>query len=216
MSLWVKVCGVMTSDDARAAVAAGVDAIGLNFVPSSKRYVTPEAAQRIVDEVGHGAVSWVGVVADEPFARLAELREQVGLDWVQLHGHESPEDLERCLPAAFKAVAIASAADAARAESFGGDRLLVDAHAPGQLGGTGQSFDWSLVSGLVRRRRVVLAGGLRPDNVAEAVRRVQPWGVDVASGVEISPGRKDAEALRRFVSAARAAAAGAAKSGISV
>lgn len=215
MSLWVKVCGVTTSDDARAAVAAGVDAIGLNFVPSSKRYVTPETARRIVEEVGRERVSWVGVVADEPLARLVELRELVGLEWLQLHGHESPEDLERCLPAAYKAVSIASAADVARAEAFGGDRLLVDAHAPGQLGGTGQSFDWSLVGELVRRRRVVLAGGLRPDNVAEAVRRVRPWGVDVASGVESSPGRKDAEALHRFVSEARAAAVEAARSGIS-
>lgn len=207
MGLWVKVCGVTTREDGLAAVAAGVDAIGLNFVRASKRYVAPEAARRLVDEVGRDRVSWVGVVADEPVARLERLRQQVGLHWLQLHGHESPGDLELCLPGAYKAVAIATAEDVDRAEAFGGDRLLVDAHAPGLLGGTGATFDWRLVSELVRRRRVVLAGGLRPENVAEAVRRVRPWGVDVASGVERSPGRKDAESLRAFVRAARAAAA---------
>jgi phosphoribosylanthranilate isomerase len=208
MSVWIKVCGVTTLEDARAVVEAGVDAIGLNFVPSSKRYIEPAVARSLVQEVGRKAVSWVGVVADVPTERLAALRAEVGLDWIQLHGAESPEDLERLLPGAFKALPIADAKDVARAASFGGDRILVDAHVPGTLGGTGQTFDWNLVSDLVRRRRVVLAGGLRPENVAEAIVRCAPWGVDVASGVESAPGRKDPAAVREFVRRARAAEEG--------
>jgi phosphoribosylanthranilate isomerase len=206
MKIWVKVCGVTTVADAQAAVAAGVDAIGLNFVPSSKRYLEPARARALVEQVGHDAVTWVGVVADESFEALSALRHEVPLHLLQLHGAETPEALARLQPGAFKALSIASSEDVARAESFGGDRILVDARAPGALGGTGHTFDWSLVVDLVGRRPTVLAGGLHPGNVAEAVTRLGPWGVDVASGVEHAPGRKDGEAMRRFVELARAAA----------
>lgn len=207
MNVWIKVCGVTTVADAHAAIEAGVDAIGLNFVPSSKRFLSPEVAAELVRSVGPEAVSWVGVVADETPARLRALSEQLRLDWWQLHGGETPTDLERVLPCAYKAVSIAGPDDVARARSFGGDRLLVDAHAPGLLGGSGRTFDWALVRDLARERPIVLAGGLRADNVAEAIREVHPWGVDVASGVESAPGRKDVAAMRRFVAEARAAAA---------
>lgn len=206
MKIWVKVCGITTVADAEAAVAAGVDAIGLNFVRSSKRYLAPERARVLVEAVGVDAVTWVGVVADEPFEAASALRRQVPLHLLQLHGDETPGELERLQPGAFKALCIAGPEDVARAESFGGDRILVDARAPGVLGGTGQTFDWSLVVDLVGQRRTVLAGGLHPDNVGEAVARLGPWGVDVASGVELSPGRKDPDAMRRFVEGARAAA----------
>lgn len=215
MSIWVKVCGITTLEDARAALDAGVDAIGLNFVPASKRFIEPRAARDLVRQLGQAATTWVGVVADESPERLRELRDEVGLDWLQLHGRETPNDLEQVLPGAFKAVTIGDASDVAFAETFGGDRVLVDARPPRPtsgaseslvLGGSGHTFDWSLVSDFVRRRRTILAGGLNPDNVAEAVTFLAPWGVDVASGVESAPGRKDALAMRRFVERARAAA----------
>ncbi len=205
MSFWVKICGITNLEDARAVVDAGADAIGLNFVPQSKRFVSPVMARHIVEEL-EDAVEWVGVVANEEPEHLEELRSSIGLDFLQLHGDEPPKALEPLLPRAFKAVAIASSADVKSARAFGGDRLLVDAKVTGELGGTGQTFDWSLVRGLVEARRVILAGGLTAENVARAVAEVKPWGVDVASGVESSPGRKDPELVRRFVERARAAA----------
>ncbi len=204
MTLWVKICGVTTVDDARAAARAGVDALGLNFVRASKRFIDPRRAREIIDAVGR-SVTWVGVVADEPASRLRELRDEVGFDLWQLHGHEPPEALEPLLPDAYKALAMGSSEDARAASRYGGDRVLVDAKVPGELGGTGQVFDWRLVSELVAERRVVLAGGLTPSNVRQAVLSARPWGVDTASGVESAPGKKDHESMARFVEEARRA-----------
>ncbi len=205
MALWVKVCGVTNVEDARAAADAGVDALGLNFVRSSKRYVSPAVASEIVRALG-GAVTWVGVVADAPEHELRALKNEVGFDLWQLHGHEPPEALEPLLPDAYKALPIGAAEDVAAAARFAGDRVLVDAKVVGELGGTGRVFDWRLIDELVATRRVVLAGGLTPDNVGRAVREVRPWGVDTASGVESAPGKKDPELIRRFVTEARLAA----------
>jgi phosphoribosylanthranilate isomerase len=124
------------------------------------------------------------------------------LGCLQLHGSEPPEVLTPLLPHAYKAVRIATAADVEHARRFGGDYILADAKVVGALGGTGETFDWSLVKTLARERRLTLAGGLRPENVAQAVREVEPWCVDVASGVEHEPGIKDHEAVRRFIAEA--------------
>lgn len=200
---WVKICGVTRAEDASAALFAGASAIGLNFVPSSRRYVDPSRARAIADAV-RGKLEIVGVVADPDPSALAEIQSEVGLDWIQLHGDERAE-LVQSLPRAFKAVGIATATDVERALTFPGERLLVDAKQEGTLGGTGLRFDWMLVQAAAGSRRLIVAGGLTPENVAEAVRVVQPWGVDVASGVELpgQPGRKDAEKMARFVRAAR-------------
>ncbi len=126
MTIWVKVCGVTNAPDARAAVEAGVDALGLNFVPSSKRYIAPARAREIVRALG-GVVTWVGVVADLPASELRALRDEVGFDLWQLHGHEPPEALEPLLPNAYKALPIGSPDDARAAARYSGDRVLVDA-----------------------------------------------------------------------------------------
>jgi phosphoribosylanthranilate isomerase len=137
------------------------------------------------------------------------LLSELGVQRLQLHGDETEADLLALGACAFKALRVGDAADVARARSFPGQPLLVDAKVGGQLGGTGHTLDWALVEPLARARPLLLAGGLRPDNVAQAVQIVRPWGVDVASGVEIAgePRRKDPEKMRRFVSAARAAPA---------
>jgi phosphoribosylanthranilate isomerase len=126
---------------------------------------------------------------------------------LQLHGAESSEELELLLPNAYKAVAIAGPEDVARASEYGGERLLVDAKVPGELGGTGARFDWSLAVPLTKRRDLIVAGGLTPENVAEAMRALSPFGVDVASGVEMrqNPRAKDPAKLSAFVAAVRAA-----------
>jgi phosphoribosylanthranilate isomerase len=209
MGLWIKICGITGVDDARMVVRAGVNAVGVNLVPSSKRCVSAALAREIVQAIG-SEVEVVAVVADRGVEALLALRSELGVHALQLHGSEPPAVLARLLPQAFRAVRIADAADVALARSFAGTRLLVDAKVPGALGGTGHTFDWSLVTELARERSLILAGGLTPDNVGSAVERVRPYGVDTASGVEgADPRRKDRDRVVRFVEAARRAEAAA-------
>jgi phosphoribosylanthranilate isomerase len=209
--MYVKVCGITCLDDALEAVRAGADALGFNCVPSSKRYLELAHIRAITDRLREGAprVMCVAVVADLAIERATALLAELGVQRLQLHGDETEADLLALGACAFKALRVGDAADVARARSFPGQPLLVDAKVGGQLGGTGHTLDWALVEPLARARPLLLAGGLRPDNVAQAVQIVRPWGVDVASGVEIAgePRRKDPEKMRRFVSAARAAPA---------
>jgi phosphoribosylanthranilate isomerase len=205
MALFVKVCGVTSVEDALVAVEAGATAIGVNFVASSKRLVDVATGRAVREAVGERA-EVIAVVADRSPSELSELRERTGITWLQLHGNESPDAVRALLPDAYKAARIATAGDVADARAFPGERLLVDAKVPGALGGTGHRFDWKLVVGLAAERRVVLAGGLTPENVGEAVRVVRPFGVDVASGVEgADPRKKDPARIARFVQAARSA-----------
>ncbi len=202
----VKVCGVTTPADADGSVALGVDWLGLNFVPSSPRCIDVTTARAIRDAVGERALL-VGVVADMTEAELRALQKDAGLDRLQLHGDEPPELVRRLAPHAFKALRVGDDADVARADAYEG-LLLVDAKAPGALGGTGKTVDFALAARIARSRPVLLAGGLKPGNVADAIRAVAPFGVDVASGVERSPGVKDLAAVQAFVEEARHAAAG--------
>ncbi|MGB0680239.1 MAG: phosphoribosylanthranilate isomerase [Polyangiales bacterium] len=201
----VKICGITSLADAEMCVRAGADALGLNFWRPGKRYCTPDAATRIASALGD-AVELVGVFVDASCAEIEAIRAQTGIAWVQAHGHEPAELLRALLPYAYKAVAVQSATDIARARAYPGTRLLLDAYSPAVPGGSGQCFAWPLATELARERELILAGGLRPDNVAEAIRVVQPARVDVASGVESSPGRKDAGLVRDFVAAVQAAA----------
>lgn len=199
----VKICGVTSVAQALACVDAGADAIGVNFVSSSARRIDEDTARAIVRAVD-GRTLVVGVIADWPIAAMRALRETTGVGCLQLHGRESREDVSALLPHAYKAVRIAALEDVAEAEAMPGEYVMVDAKVEGTLGGTGRTFDWSLVVGLATRRKLVLGGGLNPQNVAAAVRQVRPWCVDVASGIETSPGIKDMEELLEFVRAVRA------------
>jgi phosphoribosylanthranilate isomerase len=201
---WIKICGVTNLEDAERVVQLGADALGLNFVHGSKRGLTLEQARPIVD-AARGRIELVAVVASPTDREVKGLREELGIQWLQLHGDEPATRVSRLLPHAFKAVAIEDAADARKAGSFPGERLLVDTKVSGASGGTGKVFDWQLVTDLVRERKVILAGGLTPQNVAAAVRVLAPYGVDVASGVEFVPGVKDHELLTAFVLAVRSA-----------
>jgi phosphoribosylanthranilate isomerase len=206
MTVWIKICGVTSVDDARRAVEAGADAVGVNLVPSSKRYVD-ESTARAIAQALDGAVEVVGVVADRPVAELSALATRLGLRSLQLHGNEPPAVVAALAPLAYQAVRIALPEDVTRARAFSGARLLADAKVSGELGGTGHTFDWSLVTELARERALVLAGGLTAENVAAAVARVRPYGVDTASGVEgASPRVKDPEKMGAFVREARRAA----------
>lgn len=204
----VKVCGVRTAEDAIACVRLGASAIGLNFVPESVRAIDPRTAREIASAVHDEArrsgarVQVVGVVADRGIDELRALAHDIGLDCLQLHGDEPPALVAALLPHAYKAVRVATEEDVQRARSYPGTHVLVDAKVEGALGGTGATFDWSLVVSLAKERSLTLAGGLHPDNVRDAIARTNPFCVDVASGVESSPGVKDLAKVRAFIEAA--------------
>ena len=198
----VKICGVTSADEARDSVDAGADSVGVNFVASSVRRVDVETARAIVRAVGTRTLV-VGVVAGMTVAAMRALRDATGVGCLQLHGDETVDDVAALLPHAYKAVRVEGAADVLRARAMPGDYVLVDAKVEGALGGTGHAFDWSLVVELAKTRKLVLAGGLTPANVAGAIERVRPWCVDVASGVESAPGKKDPARVRAFIEAVR-------------
>jgi phosphoribosylanthranilate isomerase len=207
--MYVKVCGITHIDDAWSAIQAGADVLGFNFVPGSKRRVDVQLARSIIEQIRGQALA-VAVVADLPTREALELLSTLGADRLQLHGDESQDQLRALSPSAFKALRVGAAEDVPLVLSFPGHPVLVDAKVEGQLGGTGRVVDWTLVAPVARQRPLILAGGLTPDNVEQAVRIVQPWGVDTASGVDAStdPRRKDPSRLRRFVAAARRASPG--------
>jgi phosphoribosylanthranilate isomerase len=196
----VKVCGVTSMRDAVACADAGASSIGVNLVRGSPRLVSEATARAIVRAIGDRALV-VAVVADRSAADMQALKDRTGVGCLQLHGDEPPEALEPLLPHAYKAIRIGTVEDVAEADRYAGEYLLVDAKVPGRLGGTGTAFDWSLVRGLARRRKILLAGGLTPENVAAAIRAVRPHSVDVASGVEKrgKPREKDIRRVRAFL-----------------
>lgn len=202
----IKICGLTSTDEAQWCVEAGASSIGLNLVPASPRCIDRAVARAIAHAL-EGRAESVLVVADLSVEQMRELLDQTGASCVQMHGHEPPDTVAALLPRAYKAVRVATAEDLELADRYPGEYLLVDAKVPGQLGGTGQTVDFNLVAPLARRRRLVLAGGLRPDNVANAVERVRPYCVDVASGVEPvgEPRRKDRGLVARFVAEVRRA-----------
>ncbi len=208
----VKICGITTLEDALACIEAGADWLGFNFYPRSPRYLTPTACVEITAALrrSHPRVKLVGVFVDAPIQEVIAILDGCRLHLAQLCGHEPPEHLamlgERGLKALRPADAAALEADLATYPARGeAPAWLIDAYRPGEFGGTGHTADWSLAAGLARRVPILLAGGLKPGNVAQAVAQAQPWGVDVASGVESAPGRKDATLVRAFVQAARSA-----------
>jgi phosphoribosylanthranilate isomerase len=200
--VFVKICGITSEEDALLAVAMGADAVGFNFVPSSPRFLAVSRAADIVKRLPPEILT-VGIFRDEAKERVVELTNQAGLRAAQLHGHESDADARwvRERVAVLIKVFPGGDPDLARATAFGADIVMIDSESPG----SGQVFDWSLAEGAPSGLRILLAGGLTPANVAEAIDAVQPWGVDVATGVESAPGIKDPTLVRRFVTAAKAA-----------
>ena len=205
MAVRVKICGVTDPEDAAAAFALGADAIGLNFHAPSSRAVTPATARAIVQHVGAGRCA-VGVFVNASRARIASVVREVGLTALQLHGDEMPADCSGWEPlTVVKALPAAGTAEdlAALAARFPVAYVLVDAPSGG-YGGSGRTFPWHVAAGIARERLIV-AGGLSPDNVEEAVRTLRPAWVDVASGVEDRPGRKSHAKLEAFITAAKGA-----------
>jgi phosphoribosylanthranilate isomerase len=213
-----KICGITNVDDARTVVQAGADALGLNFYARSKRHISPELAHDIIAAISAGIVK-VGLFVNSPPADVCRLFDELGLELIQLHGDEPPEFLpqlgHRPVMRAFRVGSeglrpVVEYLNRCRELKVLPTLTLLDSLAEGAFGGTGKTLDWRLAQQYVTQPDLpplVLAGGLTPDNVAEAIRTVRPAAVDVASGVESRPGRKDPAMVEAFVRAARAALA---------
>lgn len=203
----LKICGVTTPADARGLIELGVDALGFNFWPNSKRYLDPKDALWLKDL--KGGIFRVGVFVNQSVELSLGLISEGMIDAVQLHGDESPETVAVFANAGIKvikAIGVKTTADIEMAGRYQADAILLDAHAPVVFGGTGETFDWSLALDFKKRypdTPMILAGGITPSNAAEAIRQVRPAALDVASGAELSPGVKDFTKVKPLLEACR-------------
>jgi len=195
----VKICGITNLEDARAAVEVGADMLGFNFYPESPRYLRVEQAIQILDEIPT-FVDTVGVFVNPTAEQIKEITSYGFLNWIQLHGDEAPafcDTLNWFHVRTIKAIRVQAASDVERMEEYHTDAVLLDAYNGKLYGGTGEAFDWSLI-GDINNRRIFVAGGITPENAADAV-RLGVYGIDVCSGIESEPGKKDHEKLRRLL-----------------
>jgi phosphoribosylanthranilate isomerase len=203
----IKICGIKTVKDALAAMEAGADMIGFNFYPKSPRFIDPGRCRDIMAVMRkYGQITYVGVFVNASVAEIRATMNTCALTLAQLHGDETAGTLRSLNGRAFKAFRGIPAAE--RLDGYtrdGAPAILVDASVKGEYGGTGVTADWDNAAELAKHHPILLAGGLTPQNVAEAVQRVQPWGVDVASGVESAPGVKDLSKIKAFIKAVRSA-----------
>jgi phosphoribosylanthranilate isomerase len=200
----IKICGITNLEDAILAAELGADALGFIFYAKSPRYVAPEAAREIIAQLPP-FVAAVGVFVDEAAAVVQELAARAGLDWVQLHGQESPDYCRNLGRKVIKGFRIKDEDSLRLLADYQGaaQALLLDTYKQGQVGGTGTAFDWRLAREAKKYGKIILAGGLYPDNVAMAIEVAGPDAVDTASGTEAAPGKKDPAKLRAFFEAVR-------------
>jgi phosphoribosylanthranilate isomerase len=202
----VKMCGITNGDDAQMAVAAGADALGFVMYRKSSRWVEPSVARAIIADLPPFVLP-VGVFVNEDAAIVRRLMDECGFALAQLHGDESAAYCQQLGRPVLKALRVKDRGSFLALAEFQGRAgvrgVLIDAFSEGAYGGTGHTVDWTLAAEAARSVPILLAGGLTPSNVAEAVRLVRPYGVDVSSGVEKSPGKKDPEKVRAFIKAAR-------------
>ncbi len=193
----VKICGITNYEDAAAAMDMGADLLGFNFYPKSPRFIPPEKAVEIINKLP-GFIDIAGVFVNASFEHIREIISQCQLDWVQLHGDESPEFCKEFLShnvKTMKALRVKDQTDIEKADAFFTDAVLLDAFHPEKYGGTGISFDWNIIGHI--GKRVFLAGGINPDNVAAAV-ELGVYGIDVCSGIEAEPGKKDKRLMKKL------------------
>lgn len=207
----IKMCGITNIEDAEEGIRAGVDALGFIFVEDSPRYIEPEKAKEIVEQLSP-FVDLVGVFVDRENVEVQEIIDYCGLSYAQLHGSESPEYCSQIAYAAspckvIKAFRVGTGTTAAEFHPYQNEvqGFLLDTYVADQAGGTGRTFDWEIIHSLELQRPVILAGGLTPENVGEAIRKVQPFAIDVNSGVELRPGLKDYDKLMALLEEVRKA-----------
>ena len=204
----VKICGITSREDAWAAVEAGADAVGFIFVEGTPRWIEPEAAAAIAAEIGPFVVT-VGVFINRTIEEIEGIVARCSLSLAQLHGSQSPEECGRLRSPFIKAIRVQREDDLAALSRYTQARaFLLDTYDAVRPGGTGKTFPWEIAAKAARKTRIVLSGGLTPVNVAQAIAQVRPYAVDVSSGVEASPGRKDHQKVREFIDQAKKAGAG--------
>ena len=202
----VKICGITNLEDALVAIDAGADALGFVFHPNSPRHVFPEQAAGIIRHLPP-FIQTVGLFVDDSLDTVNQTADQCGLDVVQLHGDESAGYCDGVRRRVIKVFRIKDIASLDPMKEYRVSAFLLDAWSQVAHGGTGQTFNWEVAACVAHSGRIILAGGLNPDNVAEAVRQVRPYGVDISSGVELSKGRKDSNKVREFIRKAKEAGA---------
>jgi len=196
----IKICGIKTLKDAQAAINAGANYLGFNFYPKSVRFIEKSVCAEITSVLKHEhpQIKLVGVFVNFPVDEIKDILQTCHLDLAQLHGDETPETFAQLAPHAFRAFRGIPESNAGY-ERNEAPAMLIDAAVKGVYGGSGVTADWTAAAELAKKYPLLLAGGLTPENVADAVRQVRPWGVDVASGVESTPGEKDAGKMVLFV-----------------
>ena len=201
----VKICGITSYEDARVAVEAGADALGFVFYDKSPRYINPVRAAEIISRLPP-FIQTVGLFVNEDTAQVNWTADYCGIDVIQFHGDETPEDcleVKRRVIKAFRVQKIISIDPLEKYQDYQVSGYLLDAWSPDAYGGTGRTFNWELAQAAKQYGPVILAGGLTPENIAEAIRVVNPYGVDVSSGVESALGKKDLEKVREFIKLAK-------------
>jgi phosphoribosylanthranilate isomerase len=204
MAIRIKICGITRFEDAKVAAGLGVDALGFIFYPKSPRHITPDAAAAIIKQLPP-FISRVGVFVDEDLEKVIQIARTAGIDTIQLHGSETPRYCSKIPLPVVKAFSIDSSTDISLLGQYSVSGFLLDTWASDRRGGTGKTFDWSIArTASTRYRNIILAGGLNPQNMEEAVSTVLPYGVDISSGVEIKPGIKNPRKIRDVVQIIRA------------
>lgn len=198
----IKICGITSLEDALVAIDAGADALGFVFFSQSPRHIFPEQAAAIIRHLPP-LVQTIGLFVDESLETVNATADQCGLDLIQLHGNESPGYCDNVRRRVIKAFRVKNITSLEPIRDYRVSACLLDTWTPAAHGGTGRAFNWEFAACAAQTGRIILAGGLNPDNIAEAIRQVRPYGVDVSSGVESSPGKKDVSLIQAFISAAK-------------
>lgn len=198
----IKICGITNIEDATLAAGLGADALGFIFYRGSKRYIDPDDARKIISALPP-FLTKVGVFVNQELEEIRDIQENTGINAVQLHGDETPEFCSSVSSTVIKAIRVKDSSDLENLAQYPVQAILLDTYSDSEYGGTGQSFDWGILDNNSIPEKIILSGGLNPDNVLEAVRMVNPYAVDVNSGVEAEPGKKDREKVRKFIEAIR-------------
>ena len=198
----IKICGITNIEDALFSVDLGTNALGFVFYKGSKRYIEPDNARSIISKLPP-FVTTVGVFANQELEEIKKIKGKAGFDAFQLHGDESPDFCMKLEGKIIKAIRVKDVINPEEIESYPAQAILFDNYSTEAYGGTGETFGWEILKGFDTSKKIILSGGLTPENVARAIRIVNPYAVDVSTGVEASPGKKNPDKLKRFIEAAR-------------
>ncbi len=198
----IKICGITNIEDALLSVDLGANALGFVFYKESKRYIKPDNAKSIISKLPP-FVTTVGVFANQDLDEIKKIKENAGFDVFQLHGDESPDFCMKLEGKVIKAIRVKENIDPKEVESYPTQAILFDNYSTEAYGGTGETFGWEILKGFDTSKKIILSGGLTPENVAKAIRIVKPYAVDVSSGVEENPGKKNPDKLKRFIKAVK-------------